>query len=334
MPHEHGTGQAALAATGILEHEHLIVHRVVAAMARLADELEHGSDPTAQVLDDLASFLQVFVDQCHHAKEDRWLFPMLEAKGIPAAGCPIGALEHEHERGRALGARLSDAVHSYKAQGLATARPLLIRTLRDLVDLYPGHIWKEDYLLLPMANKVLSAEDQRKLAEEFEQVEAQIGPGVHERMEAVPAVLERAAGRMAETRGAGVAPVRTPEPTGSSVLEFDVNEYIEKLTREQNWQAGRDSQTIVKYPDFRIVLTVLRAGSYLHEHHAAGPISVHTVRGHIRMHADGRAIDLPSGHVLALDRAVPHDVEAVEDSAFLLTIAWPVSGHVKAPGPE
>lgn len=323
MTHEHGTGQAALAATGILEHEHLIVHRVIAAMARLADELDHGSDPTGQVLDDLESFMHVFVDQCHHTKEDRWLFPMLDAKGIPSSGCPIGALEHEHERGRALGAQLSEAVHSYKSQGLETAKPLLIRTLRDLVDLYPGHIWKEDYMLLPMANKVLSSEDQRKLAEEFEQVEKQIGQEVHERMEALPATLERAVGRMAEARGAGVAPVRTPEPTGSSVLEFDVNEYIERLTHEQNWQAGRNSQTIVKYPDFRIVLTVLHAGSHLHEHHAAGPISVHTVRGHIRMHADGRVIELPAGHVIALDRAVLHDVEAVEDSAFLLTIAWP-----------
>lgn len=32
---------------------------------------------------------------------------------------------------------------------------------------------------------------------------------------------------------------------------------------------------------------------------------------------------LPAGHMLALERALPHDVEALEDSAFLLTIAWP-----------
>ena len=30
-----------------------------------------------------------------------------------------------------------------------------------------------------------------------------------------------------------------------------------------------------------------------------------------------------AGHMLALERAIPHDVEALEDSAFLLTIAWP-----------
>lgn len=32
---------------------------------------------------------------------------------------------------------------------------------------------------------------------------------------------------------------------------------------------------------------------------------------------------MPVGRLLALDQAMPHEVEALEDSAFLLTIAWP-----------
>jgi hypothetical protein len=32
---------------------------------------------------------------------------------------------------------------------------------------------------------------------------------------------------------------------------------------------------------------------------------------------------LRAGGLVALDRGLPHDVEAIEDSAFLLTIAWP-----------
>lgn len=36
-----------------------------------------------------------------------------------------------------------------------------------------------------------------------------------------------------------------------------------------------------------------------------------------------QTVELPAGHLLALGRALPHDVEAVEDSAFLLSIAWP-----------
>jgi hypothetical protein len=53
-----------------------------------------------------------------------------------------------------------------------------------------------------------------------------------------------------------------------------------------------------------------------------GSISVQTISGHIRMHVEEREFDLPAGHLLALEAAVPHDVEALEDSAFVLTVAW------------
>jgi len=45
------------------------------------------------------------------------------------------------------------------------------------------------------------------------------------------------------------------------------------------------------------------------------------------MHVEDKVFDLPAGHLLALDRALPHDVKALEDSAFLLTIAWPEAGQ-------
>jgi quercetin dioxygenase-like cupin family protein len=61
----------------------------------------------------------------------------------------------------------------------------------------------------------------------------------------------------------------------------------------------------------------------MHEHTAAGRISVHTLNGHIRLHLPERVVDLPAGNLLALDQCMPHDVEASEDSAFLLTLSWP-----------
>lgn len=116
---------------------------------------------------------------------------------------------------------------------------------------------------------------------------------------------------------------RAPEATAGPFLTFDLAEQIRELRQESYWQSGRNSKTLVKYDDFRIVLTALQANTTIHEHHSAGRISVQTVEGHLRMHAGGREFDLPAGRVLVLDRAMPHDVVAVEDSAFLLTIAWP-----------
>ena len=117
--------------------------------------------------------------------------------------------------------------------------------------------------------------------------------------------------------------LRAAEPLQSPILSFDLNDEIKRLREEDAWQAGRNSKTLVKHPDFRVVLTVLKSGTRLQEHKAAGRISVQAVAGRIRMHVQDEVFDLPAGHLLVLERALSHDVEALEDSAFLLTIAWP-----------
>ena len=61
--------------------------------------------------------------------------------------------------------------------------------------LYPGHIWKENYLLFPMTDKILNEKEQQELAEKFESVELKIGLDVHQRLEQMAATLaERAQG--------------------------------------------------------------------------------------------------------------------------------------------
>ncbi len=118
-------------------------------------------------------------------------------------------------------------------------------------------------------------------------------------------------------------PQRVPDPTAGQSLEFELQAEIEKLRREPAYESGRNAKTMVKYEDFRVVLTAIKGGTRIQEHHSAGRISVQTVAGHIRMRALDREFDLPQGRLLVLDRAVQHDVEALQDSAFLLTVAWP-----------
>lgn len=118
---------------------------------------------------------------------------------------------------------------------------------------------------------------------------------------------------------------RHPE-LGDEVIRRNINDELEKLNDAPSLQlaAGRSSETIVKYPEFRIVLVRMKHGSYMSHHRAEGPISVHTVLGKIRVHLpDDRMEELAPGDLLALERGLEHDVEALEDCAFLLTIAWP-----------
>lgn len=110
----------------------------------------------------------------------------------------------------------------------------------------------------------------------------------------------------------------------ASVIDVDLPAEIEQLRKEQAWsQSGRNSKTLVKYPDFRIVLVALKAGLALERHKAGARISIQALSGRLRLKLSDRTAELPAGHLLALDRALEHDVEAIEDSAFLLTVSWP-----------
>lgn len=120
--------------------------------------------------------------------------------------------------------------------------------------------------------------------------------------------------------------IRSPGPLGDAMLAFDLGAEVKRLREENSWQGGRNSKTLAKNEDCRIVLTVLQSGALLHEHRTSGRISVQTVAGHIHMHVGDKTFDLPTGHLLSLGRAVPHDVRALEDSAFLLTLVWPEEG--------
>jgi quercetin dioxygenase-like cupin family protein len=126
-------------------------------------------------------------------------------------------------------------------------------------------------------------------------------------------------GHPGETSG---SPERAPQQLAETLQVVDLQAELAQLRLERGYREGeRNANTLVKGDNFRIVLTALRAGNRLHEHEAAGWISIQAVAGRLRVHAAGQTVELPSGHLLALAGGIRHDVEALADSAFLLTIA-------------
>lgn len=57
--------------------------------------------------------------------------------------------------------------------------------------------------------------------------------------------------------------------------------------------------------------------------------------GCIKFRTDDQSVELSAGQMSMLEHTVSHDVEALSDSAFLLTIAWPgavvPAAHRKVP---
>jgi quercetin dioxygenase-like cupin family protein len=110
------------------------------------------------------------------------------------------------------------------------------------------------------------------------------------------------------------------DPIG--VLDLDTE--LAHLRAEEPWRrSGRHTRTLIKDADLRVALIALRAGARLEEHHAPGRITIHALDGHLRVGVAGASIDLQRGQLATIGPAIRHDVEALVESAFLLTIAWP-----------
>ncbi len=125
------------------------------------------------------------------------------------------------------------------------------------------------------------------------------------------------------SQGAQPTPIVMP---GRSA-EFGFGKEVEELRNSPEWESGIAKKVLIRYPDLQVTLRRMMASARIPTHHNPGRICVQTLLGHIRMHADGNLFDLPQGAMLVLDRAVTHDVEAVEESAFLLTVAYPENAH-------
>lgn len=79
------------------------------------------------------------------------------------------------------------------------------------------------------------------------------------------------------SRGSNVGHESIDRTLSGSVLQFNLASELDQLHRDESWMhpTGRSSKTHVKYADLRIVLIAMKANTRMHEHAAAGRISVH-----------------------------------------------------------
>jgi hemerythrin-like domain-containing protein len=154
----------------ILVAEHRTIEKVSVAMLATADGIDAGQEPDIAALEQTVEFLRSFADKRHHGKEEDLLFPALARRGVPSTGCPIGGLVLEHQKGRAMVTELADAIAALR-NGEPSAKPRISAGLRALGTFYTNHIWKEDQLLFPLAQRLLTPEDNAALQRDFEAVE-------------------------------------------------------------------------------------------------------------------------------------------------------------------
>jgi hemerythrin-like domain-containing protein len=147
----------------VLRAEHRIVLTVLDQMETECRRMATHGGLRAAFWQPLLSFFDGFHDQCHHVKEERLLFPLLDSPNQHGQG-PSISLRLDHERGRVWRNRIQEAL----IQG-DSAR--LLASVTSFLDHQRQHIHKEDQLVFPLAMRILGPREIQRLSAAFAQAE-------------------------------------------------------------------------------------------------------------------------------------------------------------------
>ncbi|NSW76983.1 MAG: hemerythrin domain-containing protein [Candidatus Atribacteria bacterium] len=167
-------------ATAALKEEHRAVKAMLDIWEGIGNRWQKTGELDEEGLSSTLEFAQVFVDRCHHGKEEDLLFPALEEAGIQREGGPIGVMLKEHEEGRSHIREIASSLKEYQ-KGNREAAKTVVDRMKAYVDLLRQHIEKEDTVLYVLADQHFSPEKEEELLRGFETIEEErIGKGRHE----------------------------------------------------------------------------------------------------------------------------------------------------------
>ncbi len=153
-------------ALDMLTAEHRMIERELEVLLEIAGEFERRAPVPLDAVDAVLDFLQQVADGVHHKKEEQELFPLLADRGGTADPTVLGALLDQHEAGRSHVQQMRDALKRLRSgdrQG-ATEFAAMAHTYADLIR---HHIKIEDEYLYPLAQDVLTPEDDSRLCAAF-----------------------------------------------------------------------------------------------------------------------------------------------------------------------
>lgn len=190
----------------VLMQEHRLIEQVLGSLETCVVGIEQGAAAERPTIADYAAFFRGFADACHHGKEEDLLFARMIERGFPRESGPLAVMLHEHTLGRARVRALGEL-----GQGSGPLSPveveLAVGNATAFVELLRAHILKEDRILYPMAERLLTGPEWDALEVDFEKADrAMRADGSLDRFHALADTLVARfrpdPGRMAEAAGA------------------------------------------------------------------------------------------------------------------------------------
>lgn len=157
--------------TNTLKAEHQLILQYIDLMEQYAnhDAKDIQSATNSLLLsnaDTLLKFIYEFADTFHHAKEENVLFKYLSAPDVLTQCNPVQVMLAEHHQARDLVNQMQNAVSQHNIAAL-------IASVHGYANLLRSHIYKEDNILYPMAERSISDQAKVNLLTEYEKIDEQ-----------------------------------------------------------------------------------------------------------------------------------------------------------------
>ncbi|PKO89245.1 MAG: ABC transporter [Betaproteobacteria bacterium HGW-Betaproteobacteria-10] len=148
----------------IITEEHQNLWRIATTIDLVADEMESGSRVDPAFFTAIFDYIEQFMDACHHAKEDDYLFPALRQRS-PEAGAILDRLQVEHRNGPQVLISLRQQLAATTVGHLGNAE--FAAALRAYTQSLKSHIRTEEKDAMPLARETLTADDWASIDQAF-----------------------------------------------------------------------------------------------------------------------------------------------------------------------
>jgi nucleotide-binding universal stress UspA family protein/hemerythrin-like domain-containing protein len=145
--------------------EHRSMAAVLRGLERVVGSIRAGEKPPFPLLKGIAYYIRAFPEALHHPKEDTYLFPRLRRR-TNEVNDTLDELEQQHREGHVIFDELERALAKYETDEAGGFEPFAAAVERYATSQW-SHMTLETKVILPAAQKHLTAQDWSEIAEAF-----------------------------------------------------------------------------------------------------------------------------------------------------------------------
>lgn len=153
-----------------LKAEHDAMAIILFAMKKCAVEMRHNRQVDLFRIGQIIDFLRTYNDNCHHQKEEKYLFPAILEYDIPWTEDTIYHLVKEHQVAHGYLNDIEEKMHDFLS-GRTQNFDELAHSMLQYIMLEENHIKTENEVLLPLAEKYFDKQKKDSVTLKFKNIQ-------------------------------------------------------------------------------------------------------------------------------------------------------------------